>query len=97
VKTALRIESGAPRQQPRCNLAEAAPQPAGQTLAGTDRDGRSAITKEPRMKRVEDGRRMDGQVGARLKRRTRALLTVTVRREPSSLHEPCGLGAWWSR
>src|SRR5438477_6420462 len=35
----------------RRNLPAAAPQPAGQTLASTDRTRRSAITKEHRMKR----------------------------------------------
>jgi hypothetical protein len=37
----------------RCNLAAAAPQPAGRTLASTDRTRWSAITKEHKMKRLD--------------------------------------------
>jgi hypothetical protein len=39
---------------------------------------------------VEAGRRVDGRPGSRLKRRAKALLAVTVRREPQILPGPLG-------
>jgi len=40
---------------------------------------------------------VDGRAGSWLKRRAKALLAVTVRREPRIPSGPYGLGAWWSR